>query len=107
MLLSRLYGGLCDERHAILLVGKIEAMKVNGGRFGQVVRQYDPDAIALAHANLRRRHDTIVRPRLDPAPRLYLPLHHLRRKIVDLYTVLHARGAKLGSLALGLRRKRP
>ncbi len=65
-------------------LGSSSAVKVHRSRLGELVFHHEPDAVTLAHANLRTGHLAIVRPARDELAGLGLPLNNLAGEVVDL-----------------------
>jgi hypothetical protein len=93
--LARLYRRLGDEGHAVLAVGDDQPVPVDRRALPELVLIDDADLVALGHADLRTRHDAVVRPRDD-----------LADQAEDLDVAIHLVLERLAALALGLRRER-
>src|SRR5688500_1567352 len=100
--LARLDRRLCDERNAIDIVGKLEPVKVHGGRLLELVVEDEPHAVALAYADLRSRDLSVVRPRFDFLARRCFPLNFLGRELEDLDALFDPWREWLITLARGL-----
>ena len=56
---------LGDRRHAVLVVGDVDAVPVDVGADRQLVRQLDLHTVADLDVDPRAGHHAVVRPRLD------------------------------------------
>src|SRR5207344_2285905 len=104
--LARLDRRLGDVRDTILVVGHLDAVEMDDGRFGQLVLEDDPHAVSLADPDLRPGYLPVVRPGFGALARLHLPLDLRRGQVEDLHSAFHSWREGLVALALGGRGER-
>ena len=103
--LTRPHRRLRNERHAVHLIRRLDAVEVNRRRLAQLVLEHNAHAITFTYANLRSRHLIVVSHRRNALPWRDLPLHLTRCKIEDLHALVHARRQELIALPGRLRRE--
>ena len=89
--LARLDRRLGDVRDTILVVGHLDAVKMDDGRFGQFILEDDTHPVALADPDLRPGHLPVVRPGFGFFSRLHLPLDLRRCQVEDLHSAFQPR----------------
>ena len=83
--LARLDRRLRVRVDAVHRVRDPDAVEVDDVRLGQLVVQHDPHLVADLDVDLRRRHDAVVRPRLDDLAGLDLPVDDRRGAFYVIY----------------------
>src|SRR5690606_32657395 len=111
-LLARLHGFLVEAGRAVHLRPGMDAMPMDGGRYGELVAQRDADEVALAHADLRARGLAVVAPCAGGDTGHDLPVELLgrERELAGLRLLIGRRSGSVkmagGVVVVGIRQER-
>src|SRR5207253_8288824 len=82
---------LGDEGNTVLVVWQFQAVKVDSGRFRQLVLERHANAISFPNANLWTGDLIVVRPGLDRLAGRSLPTNFPRRQLEDFHPIPNSR----------------